>query len=280
MSNIFSILSNHVFEQFIEEAPILFYSVDSELNCTYINPFFAKTHGVKKEDVLGKNLLSIIGKKGFDNNIPHYQEVLSGSNVEYESFFLKADGNPHYYHALYHPLFDEKKVVIGFASLIIDTTAEKILEHQSNTDALTQVHNIRKFDSDIASLLENNSLKHHALILLDIDFFKKINDTFGHDKGDEVLIALGKILTHSTQEHESVYRIGGEEFVLIINNILTVQDLIVRSEAIRVAIENQTILTEKPITVSIGSSIITHNDDKSALLKRVDEALYLSKSNG
>lgn len=171
-------------------------------------------------------------------------------------------------------------MVIGFASLIIDTTAEKILEHQSNTDALTQVHNIRKFDSDIASLLENNSLKHHALILLDIDFFKKINDTFGHDKGDEVLIALGKILTHSTQEHESVYRIGGEEFVLIINNILTVQDLIVRSEAIRVAIENQTILTEKPITVSIGSSIITHNDDKSALLKRVDEALYLSKSNG
>ena len=271
--------SSYVFEQLIDSAPLLFFSVDCDLNYTYINPFFAEVHNIEQQEAVGMHMSSVIGDEGFVNNLPHYKKVLKGESIKYDSFFIKADGNPHYYHAVYKPLF-ENGVVKGFTGVVVDITAEKQLEVLSNTDALTKVNNRRKYETDLQEVLEKDDVEKYGLVLLDIDFFKLINDELGHDKGDEALIRLSAVLREVVADSGNIYRIGGEEFVVILDNIADQENLKLRTETIRQAVESYKILDDRKVTVSIGASVMVSGDEKRGLVKRVDEALYKAKENG
>ncbi|MFV0575949.1 MAG: diguanylate cyclase domain-containing protein [Vibrio sp.] len=271
--------SPHVFEQLIDSAPLLFFSVDREFKYTYINPFFAQVHNMDQHKAVGMHMTEVIGEAGFNKNLPHYKKTLLGESIKYDSYFIKADGNPHYYYAVYKPLYENGEVV-GFTGVVVDITAEKQLEQLSNTDALTKVNNRRKYENDLQKVLEKGSQERHGLVLMDIDFFKKINDELGHDKGDQALVKLSELLMEEVGDTGHIYRIGGEEFVVILNDIEGQSDLEARTEYIRQVVENHVILEERQVTISIGASVIVDGDEKMGLLKRVDEALYKAKESG
>ncbi|MEC7181862.1 MAG: GGDEF domain-containing protein, partial [Bdellovibrionota bacterium] len=124
-----------------------------------------------------------------------------------------------------------------------------------------------------------------SLILIDIDNFKKINDTYGHQIGDEVLKILGKILKDDTRKGDEPARYGGEEFAVILPDTPIDQGVLV-SERIREHVEKETFHDKENrpfnVTISLGISSFIHSENKTekALISESDQALYKAKSSG
>lgn len=156
----------------------------------------------------------------------------------------------------------------------------------ANKDFLTGLNNIRQFDSLYNSIIENVRQKQIdvSLLYIDIDYFKKINDTYGHKEGDIVLKSLGEIFTRTCRNIDTVSRIGGEEFAVVLTDCTP--DMAVEiAERIRKAVEtNPFYLSDKTkinITVSIGiSSYPDLINDFERLREKADEALYEAKHTG
>lgn len=155
------------------------------------------------------------------------------------------------------------------------------LEHSVIYDHLTNIYNRRMFDRMFE--LELNRAKRYSyplsFILLDIDNFKKINDIYGHDVGDEVLINLSKHLKNNIRSCDTLARWGGEEFVMIFPNT-TKEEAAKKAEFIRESIENMSIYKQSKITCSFGISEYIENDKLNTLFARIDKGLYMAKNNG
>jgi diguanylate cyclase (GGDEF)-like protein len=192
-------------------------------------------------------------------------------------------------HLLYQSVF----LVNMFAVILVLTLFSKQIEKQqlelvkqASTDILTGLNNRRYFFKQGENLLEKNnqSKQFFSLILLDLDYFKQINDKYGHAVGDSCLVTISDALQNAMSQNSFCYRIGGEEFVIILSDchLTIVTDL---AEKIRRTIETILVITEDGhkigCTVSIG---ISYNETKRETLKQVlkqaDLALYQAKHAG
>lgn len=150
----------------------------------------------------------------------------------------------------------------------------------SETDKLTGLKNRRFFQDKLEQQLNSyyESAKPFSLCILDIDHFKKVNDTFGHQVGDDVLAHLAQLLTQRARKEDTVARYGGEEFVMILpdTEIAAAKEV---GEQIRktVAFDHW---PAGQVTISIGMATVTLEDTGTTLLKNADDALYASKKNG
>ncbi len=155
------------------------------------------------------------------------------------------------------------------------------LEKLATRDALTGAGNRRLFDEKIHDCINHyeRSQVPAALILLDIDHFKRINDVHGHGRGDEVLIGLTELLRARLRAVDGIYRIGGEEFAVVIHpaDIDTVVDL---AEALRHLVEISDLLAQERVTVSLGIAICNDGDTAKSWVERADRALYQAKNGG
>ena len=151
----------------------------------------------------------------------------------------------------------------------------------SITDKLTGLYNRHHLDSllvDIQGII-NRYDTNYGLILVDIDDFKNINDTYGHQVGDVILKELSILLKNSVRETDTVGRWGGEEFLIILPSISR-ESIITLSNNIREKIEKNTFSTIKNMTASFGSSLIKKNDNAISFISRTDKALYKAKRKG
>ena len=146
---------------------------------------------------------------------------------------------------------------------------------QSLKDELTQLSNFSFFIDTIREK-QGHQL---ALMILDIDFFKKINDTYGHLVGDEVLFALGKQLAKLTSDKILPARIGGEEFAIIVDG-MSAEEVRNLAQSILENVRSILINHDYPLSVSIGVGMREKNEAQDAFIKKVDEALYQAKHNG
>jgi diguanylate cyclase len=161
----------------------------------------------------------------------------------------------------------------------------KTLKKQSTKDFLTGLNNTRQFDLDYNNI-QNSIDKEEkvALLIIDIDHYKNVNDTYGHVAGDEVLKQLSLLLLKSCRENDFVARIGGEEFSVIIRN-LSIQEVLVISERIRKSVEKHlfALANEKNLqmTVSIGVGMYPDTVENIENLKEfADLKLYEAKRTG
>lgn len=157
---------------------------------------------------------------------------------------------------------------------------------ESTIDDLTGLNNVRKFDEVFNSVLNDLETKDEkvSLLYIDIDFFKKINDTYGHAEGDIVLKELGHILKNSTRSFDIVSRNGGEEFTAILRDC-PLERALEFSEIIRKNVENFTFElnsgTKISITVSIGVACYNETTKEAhSLIEDADKALYEAKRTG
>lgn len=196
------------------------------------------------------------------------------------------------------PLFVRDKLM-GALLTIRNVTAEHDLQRkylqrksESVTDNLTQLYN-KAFTEDTVLRQVRISLRDlstFSIIMADIDFFKKINDTYGHPGGDQVLTSVGQIIRSEIRGSDLAGRVGGEEFLILLSNTnpkgakIFAERLRKRIETAEVIFEGQKI----PLSASLGTATFTEtwrpglNPETSAkeLLKRADEALYHSKKHG
>lgn len=161
--------------------------------------------------------------------------------------------------------------------------ANRQLEQIATRDALTGLHNRRSFDTKIADYVQigKRSGRGFAILVIDADHFKHINDTHGHHTGDAVLKRLAQLLTEYTRATDFLARFGGEEFVVLLPDTTQDQEAQTVAEKIRAAVEKMDFPTVGKVTVSIGVSHWSPSDsDTSEIFKRADEALYDAKASG
>jgi diguanylate cyclase (GGDEF)-like protein len=151
---------------------------------------------------------------------------------------------------------------------------------EANTDRLTGLFNRHKFELDFKNFFSNaNTKEKTSLILFDIDFFKKINDTYGHDVGDKVLKLIAIVVKKSLRENDLLYRWGGEEFIVLLQNN-NIEHIRLLAEKIRMNIANTKFEQVGDITCSFGIAKFEDGDDEQTIFKKVDNNLYTAKHNG
>ena len=172
------------------------------------------------------------------------------------------------------------------AQVKVDTLAREIACHQqeARTDALTGCANRRAFDETSQFLHDNMSQggTPYALIMLDVDHFKKVNDTYGHAVGDEVLRTIGRVLRNHVRGTDTVARYGGEEFAVLIPDVSITQACFM-AESLRMAIAAQLIAYEGgalKVTASVGVALAGPEETADGLKERSDAALYAAKKSG
>ena len=151
----------------------------------------------------------------------------------------------------------------------------------AETDKLTELYNRQKFDAELSALItkSEHSQASHCLLMCDIDYFKKINDTHGHLVGDKVLKEFAHLLQQKIGEQALIARWGGEEFVIILLNTALL-DAAKQANELRSLISSNTV-ANMPITISLGvTAIQKSNDSVLKVLERADKALYFAKHHG
>lgn len=160
-------------------------------------------------------------------------------------------------------------------------TQNREYETKASTDSLTGLYNRHKFSELYLSSYKSMSQRHNelSLIILDIDHFKQVNDNYGHNAGDQVLIQISHVLLRTLRNVDIVCRWGGEEFIVLLPtaNLESAKSL---AENLRVHIEKLELDNVGKITSSFGVAQVVEGDDMASVINRADNALYLAKKSG
>jgi len=222
------------------------------------------------------------------------QSHLDGETQRYESKYRlqHKDGSWKWIFARSKALFDENKKALRVIGVLMDISRqvahEKALDYSAKHDPLTALPNRLFFEELLEKMLidvfKNNTKV--ALFYLDLDGFKEINDTYGHNIGDEVLIKSSQRMSYALRYGDIIARLGGDEFVIAIGNVISKEDIIIVLKQLLKDI-NEPIFIEKihstvRISVSIGVSLCSEKKkiDTAALLRQADQAMYSAKNSG
>ncbi len=176
-------------------------------------------------------------------------------------------------------------IYAAFQDITSRKVRENVLQNQAVRDPLTSLYNRRYFETEVAKHIATASKngKPYSILMLDADFFKKVNDTYGHKVGDKVLIELSDKTEKALRDCDIVARYGGEEFLVFLPEINAGQAYKV-AERLRLTIASIVVTADngKPVkfTVSIGVTSSEISNQVDVLIKTADEALYKAKQNG
>jgi diguanylate cyclase (GGDEF)-like protein len=252
---------NEIFFQYFHKFSSL---EDFKLNHCCISDLFVKEDGYLYKEVDGYSWLEYL-----DIN----KDKISKVKIEYE-------GKIFYFIVTYSLVQDNKGYFsIVFSDITNEENYKKRLEILNITDALTGVKNRRFFQQKMQEEISRSiRYEHHlSLIMFDIDFFKKVNDTHGHGIGDQVLIEYCRLIGKLLREGDTFCRIGGEEFIIILPHAKK-DDAVKLANKLRENVQNHKIPI--PITMSFGVVEYKNGDTQEMILSRVDEALYEAKETG
>lgn len=256
----------------------------------YVNERTAALLGLAPEDIIGKLDSEVIARATADHLWEIDRQVFdSGHKMAGEEEITDESGRASYYWSVKVPIVlqDQPKALIGFSTDITELQLlKKELERQALTDMLTGVSNRRFFMQSLEREFSrarrySTSL---AVMILDIDHFKHINDSHGHHAGDLVLTRVASHLQGMMRQHDILSRIGGEEFAIILPET-DAEGACVLANRLCESVRELAMLSEEgerlPITVSIGVSALQPSTaDSQTMLKLADKALYLSKDAG
>lgn len=239
-----------------------------------------------KEELIGKTH-RILGHPDTTDEfyINMWQQISSGKKFNAEIKNRKKSGEIYWANLTITPVIKDNEV-INYTAIRQDITNKKRLEQLAIEDTLTGVYNRRYFNKIIEKELRRTKRENLNLCLLsiDIDDFKKYNDTFGHPKGDEVLIKVAQSLKFSAlRATDFVFRMGGEEFSILFSGLDTEKSLEFSNELVK-KIENLQIehIEDRVVTISAGLVSMNANDilDEEELYRFSDDALYEAKARG
>ncbi len=264
-------------------------STDENGIITQVSKAFCNISGFSKEELIG-NSHNIVRHPDMPDEIYEdlWNTIKNGQIWKGELKNQKKDGSYYWVDIVIEPIFQNDKIV-GYTAIRQDITNKKIVEYLSITDELTKLYNRRYFNIKIEEEL-NRAKRNNiflSFIILDIDYFKNYNDTYGHLLGDKVLKNVSEVLIEMTSRtSDYAFRLGGEEFGLILINQdkKKVFDYAkkIRQSIEELHIEHKTSNISKNLTASFGIVTRKANDIKNSdeLYRLADEALYISKRNG
>jgi diguanylate cyclase (GGDEF)-like protein/PAS domain S-box-containing protein len=265
----------------IVDEHVIVSSTDKKGNITYASSAFSDISGFSKEELLGANH-NIIKHPDVDDKV--YKELwktISKGNIwRGELKNRKKDGGFYWVYAIIFPNYENGKIK-GYTAIRHDITDKKEIEKLSKTDKLTGIYNRLKLDTDLIS--EINRVNRYrgklSVIILDIDKFKSVNDRYGHQVGDSVLVDIANIVREHIRRTDIFGRWGGEEFMIICpqTNINAAQNL---AEKLRIYVAEHDFETVGKKSASFGVAQYRIGEKGEDMIRRADEALYDAKNSG
>ena len=269
----------------INSSDDLIYYKNKHLKYLGCNTAFEKFVGKSKSEIIGKNDFELFGYKFAKESQENDFEVLKSQKTLINEESIAMKDKTLLFQIKKIPLKYNLKSSIGILGVNRDITdlfeIQKKLEEQAIIDELTKVYNRKYFNEKLKEQIEiyKRYGNYFCITLLDIDDFKIINDTYGHDVGDKVLIEICKIIKTHIRNTDILFRIGGEEFIILYPKTI-LNEAFVSTSKLKELINQENIIENHQITVSIGLTQILQNDDETTLFKRIDEFMYFSKKNG
>ena len=255
-----------------------------------VNPAFSRITGWTQDDVVGKTPKVLSSGRQSDSFYRHMWTSLQENGFwQGEIVNRRKDGRNYHEHLTITGISNEQGVYTHFAGIFTDITQRKLneerLHYLANHDSLTGLPNrtlfMERLSASITSTRRNQ--KQMALMFLDLDRFKIINDTLGHQAGDRLLCAVAERLTATLRESDTVARLGGDEFTVIVEDVQDVRHVarvaqkLVDALISPLELENQEIFA----TTSIGIAIYpSDGEDADVLLMNADTAMYRAKESG
>ena len=274
------------------------YFVDRNRKITYWNKAAERITGFRRSEALGRHcydhILNHIDEEG-DNlcrrNCPLATCMETGEGMQAELYLHHKEGYRLPVSIRVTPILDKDGNVVGAAELFSDNSAKALmlqrmeeLETMALIDPLTRMANRRYIEMHLRSRLEEMHRYgwSFCVLFVDIDDFKRVNDTYGHDAGDKVLKIVGRTLSGNARPFDVFGRWGGEEFVAVIENV-SYKNLHIIANRFRLLVENSYLSVGQKkirVSVSIGATVARLNDTVETLLGRADRLMYQSKRAG
>jgi diguanylate cyclase (GGDEF)-like protein/PAS domain S-box-containing protein len=265
---------------------------DRDLRCVLWNDLMTELTGLAATGALGRTASEISTHLPGQNVEESLRRALEGETVELPDaqYSMAATGSQGWVSSVYRPYRDRASgTVAGVVVLMRDITARKTaeqqIEYQAYHDALTGLANRRLFHEhlSLALALAQRREKNVAVLFLDLDHFKVVNDSLGHTVGDALLQQVAKRLKGSVREGDTVARVGGDEFTIVLQELSHAQDAaIVAQKVLRTIADPMEVSGHRlQVTTSIGITIYpTDGLDAETLLRSADAAMYRAKSEG
>lgn len=233
-------------------------------------------------DSISKNTINLI----YEEDLHQLRNIVSGILLK-EKYITELrilnEENIYVWHKIDYNFYRENNVIVGVIGKIINIEKEKNLEYKATVDLLTGCLNKKSTEIAIKQIIKNKPNSLHGFMVIDIDKYKIVNDVFGHQVGDQLLVELTTKVKSILRETDVFGRIGGDEFIVFLVNIRDRDNLLKKSKSIHELFEKE-ITSGKirfKVTASIGLSVypeagVTFED----LYEKADHALYESKDNG
>ncbi|MFW5808646.1 MAG: diguanylate cyclase [Spirochaetota bacterium] len=261
----------------LDAIPIYIAFLDTQMRYTEVNAAYEDLFGQTVAEIRGKHISDVIGPENFIRLRYYLEGAFSGERVSFEVDLVGPSGRERTYSGNIEPHRTLTGAVDGCYIAIQDVTSRRLAE----TDYLTGLMNRRKFEDMVRFLMGRRDRDDSplALILLDIDDFKQINDKHGHLKGDAVLKQLGTLINHSVRSADLACRWGGEEFAVLLYDASS-RDAVNYARRLIDRIRSHPFDAIGTVTVSAGTATVRESDDMRDAFHRADEALYRAKEEG
>jgi len=249
----------------------------------YVNSSVQRTFGYTQQEMMNHDLTEyILGEDREKLHRAMLEAIASETEMRERYRGIQKDGGVVWLELTLNPVISNG-VCIGTVFLGYNITERKQSEdrirEKAYTDELTGICNRRYIDEIFEKKIKEANEEPFSILMIDIDYFKKVNDQHGHPTGDKVLKELAGLLQKAIRQYDYLARIGGEEFIIILQRNDEYGSWEV-AERIRRQIEGNWFDTVGKVTVSIGISAYTSSDDVETLYKNADTALYLAKDRG
>jgi len=279
-----------VLSKAVEQSPVSIVITDTLGNIEFVNPRFTRLTGYTFDEARGQNPRILKTDRTPPETFTElWQTITAGRIWEGDFYNKKKNGEEFTEHAIISPIFDDKGEITHYMAIKEDITIKKLSEEiiwrQANFDHLTDLPNRRLFLYRLENSIPYTTRDNRSLVLLflDLDHFKEVNDTLGHDYGDILLIEAARRLVECVRDTDTVSRFGGDEFVLLLTRIKLEVGVDKVTKKILAALSRPFQLDDKVVTISasIGVTICPQDgSDISTLLKNADRAMYLAKNAG
>ena len=264
--------------------------VDADNNIVEVNPAFTVLTGYTRDEVLGKNprLLSS-GKQGGEFFADMWKSLIEIGHWEGELWNRRKDGVAYLEKLFIYTLKDAQGKVVNRVGVFSDITQSRVeqetVAHHAQHDFLTNLPNRLlfrdRFNQQLASAKRYS--RKFAVMYIDLDKFKPVNDTLGHQVGDLLLMAVADRLKSAVRETDTVSRFGGDEFAILVSDVISQKDVTSLAGKILGALSQPYILDRHTVNISGSLGIAIYPDDGTdmeTILKNADAAMYKAKHRG